>query len=234
MSDGWIIVHRKLKKKAWFSDPDYLALWMHLLLSAAWEPREVMMNGSVVKLDRGQLIAGRRALSVNSGISESKVYRILKLFEREQQINIHKTNKYSIISITNYDSYQSNGQQSEHPANSRRTAGEQQANTKKQLKEVKEGKEDILEQRFQRFWSTYPKKKNKGTARKAWKKIKPSDELVDTMVAKIEQAKKSADWKKDGGQFIPYPATWLNAEGWEDEPEGLNNEPQRSREFPGV
>jgi hypothetical protein len=37
------------------------------------------------------------------------------------------------------------------------------------------------------------------------------------MIAKIEQAKTQDDWIKDGGKFIPYPATWLNAKRWEDE-----------------
>jgi len=37
------------------------------------------------------------------------------------------------------------------------------------------------------------------------------------MIAKIEQAKKSEDWIKEKGKYIPYPATWLEAKGWEDE-----------------
>ncbi len=37
------------------------------------------------------------------------------------------------------------------------------------------------------------------------------------MLIAIEKAKQTKDWQKDGGQYIPYPATWLNARGWEDE-----------------
>jgi hypothetical protein len=37
------------------------------------------------------------------------------------------------------------------------------------------------------------------------------------MLESLDRAKRSADWVKDAGQFIPYPATWLNAKGWEDE-----------------
>ena len=37
------------------------------------------------------------------------------------------------------------------------------------------------------------------------------------MLAIIERAKKSDDWLKESGKYIPYPATWLNARGWEDE-----------------
>ncbi len=79
------------------------------------------------------------------------------------------------------------------------------------------GNENINENRFKRFWSVYPKKKSKGQAEKAWSKINPSEQLLETIISKIEQAKTSQDWLKDNGQYIPYPATWLNAKGWEDE-----------------
>jgi len=70
---------------------------------------------------------------------------------------------------------------------------------------------------FDTFWKEYPKRVNKGAAEKAFNKIKPSKELVDTMIKSIQQHKMSEGWLKDGGQFIPYPGTWLNAKGWEDE-----------------
>ena len=84
------------------------------------------------------------------------------------------------------------------------------------------GKKDT---RFEQFWKAYPKKKSKGQAEKAFSKINPDEQLLATMIAKIEQAKKSKDWIKEGGQYIPYPATWLNAEGWEDEIETSTREP---------
>jgi len=70
---------------------------------------------------------------------------------------------------------------------------------------------------FQKFWKAYPKKKSKGDAEKAFKAIKPDEQLLATMIATIERAKTSEQWQKDNGQFIPYPATWLRAKGWEDE-----------------
>jgi len=69
---------------------------------------------------------------------------------------------------------------------------------------------------FARFWAAYPKKKSKGQAEKAFAKIKPSEQLLVAMLAAIGQAKTSKDWTKDAGQYIPHPATWLNAKGWED------------------
>jgi hypothetical protein len=72
---------------------------------------------------------------------------------------------------------------------------------------------------FKEFWKAYPKKKSKGQAERTWKKIKADGALLGEMLEAIERAKQSRDWQKDGGQFIPHPATWLNARGWEDEHE---------------
>lgn len=68
---------------------------------------------------------------------------------------------------------------------------------------------------FGRFWEAYPKKKSKATACKAFEKIR--DTTLETMLAALEVQKKSKDWTKDGGQYIPFAATWLNQRRWEDE-----------------
>ena len=70
---------------------------------------------------------------------------------------------------------------------------------------------------FAEFWTAYPRKKSKAAAERAWAKIRPGEELQAEILAALEQAKQSRDWQKEGGQYIPYPATWLNARGWEDE-----------------
>ena len=70
---------------------------------------------------------------------------------------------------------------------------------------------------FEAFWTAYPKKKSKGQALSAWKKLKPDSSLQAVILKAIEAQKRSPDWQKDKGQYIPYPATWLNAMAWEDE-----------------
>jgi len=70
---------------------------------------------------------------------------------------------------------------------------------------------------FEAFWTAYPKKKSKGQALSAWKKLKPDSSLQVVILKAIEAQKRSPDWQKDKGQYIPYPATWLNAMAWEDE-----------------
>lgn len=72
---------------------------------------------------------------------------------------------------------------------------------------------------FNRFWESYPKKRSKGQAERAWSNITqtPDEQLVATMVSTIARAKKSDGWQKDGGHWIPHPGTWLNAKGWLDD-----------------
>ena len=80
------------------------------------------------------------------------------------------------------------------------------------------GNTDILPL-FDRFWGAYPRKVSKADARKAFAKLDPDAALVEEMLRALDWQKRLPEWTKDCGQFIPYPATWLNARRWEDEPE---------------
>ena len=70
---------------------------------------------------------------------------------------------------------------------------------------------------FNTFWSSYPRKVGKLDALKAWSKIDGAGGLLPKMLTTLETQKKSHDWTKDDGQFVPYPATWLNRGRWMDE-----------------
>lgn len=87
---------------------------------------------------------------------------------------------------------------------------------------------------FDLFWNAYPKKKSKADAEKAFKKLNPDKQLLDTMLDALEEQKRSQDWKRDNGQFIPYPATWLNGRRWEDDAGGGYSMPDYSATIPGV
>jgi len=90
---------------------------------------------------------------------------------------------------------------------------------KEKEKEKEKEKTKEKEGRFESFWKAYPKKYSKGQAEKVWRRLKPSEQLIAKILQAVERAKTSEKWRKDSGQFIPYPATWLNAKGWEDEVE---------------
>jgi hypothetical protein len=70
---------------------------------------------------------------------------------------------------------------------------------------------------FDRFWAEYPRKVGKKDAQKAWKKLKPSKSLVDKMINAVEEQKRSDQWNRGGGRYIPNPSTWINQGRWDDE-----------------
>lgn len=87
-----------------------------------------------------------------------------------------------------------------------------------------------FEMAFDQFWTAYPKKRSRGDALKAWRALKPSKELTERILRSLQVAKRSSDWVKDGGQFVPYPGTWLRAQGWEDDIRLPSDMPRMSSE----
>ena len=83
-------------------------------------------------------------------------------------------------------------------------------------------KEDICP--FDEFWKAYPKKKAKEAAKKAWQKLKPDETLGKAIITAVLRSVNTADWKKDNGKYIPYPATYLNGKRWEDEGNDTNGQ----------
>ncbi|HXF65637.1 MAG TPA: hypothetical protein VNK67_02920 [Burkholderiales bacterium] len=77
--------------------------------------------------------------------------------------------------------------------------------------------------RFARWWMAYPRKEAKAKAIKAWCKLRVNDELLDAMLSAVENKRRTEAWTKNGGAYIPHPATWLNDRRWEDETAVVND-----------
>ena len=71
---------------------------------------------------------------------------------------------------------------------------------------------------FDRFWSAYPRKQAKPAAAKAFARLRADDALLTRMLDAVAQQATTEQWQRDGGQFIPLPASWLNGHRWEDAP----------------
>lgn len=69
---------------------------------------------------------------------------------------------------------------------------------------------------FDTFWALYPKKVAKADARKAWAQTKDIRPELTNLLTAITAACKTESWMKSNGAFIPYPATWLRGERWDD------------------
>lgn len=133
--EGWIKVHRKILDNPVISkDADYLSVWIYLLLNATHKEIPVIFKGKKILLIPGQLITGRKSISDDLSISESKIYRILNDFKSEQQIEQQTSNKNSLITILKWNEYQNNEQQNEQQMNNKRTTNEQPVNTNKNVR----------------------------------------------------------------------------------------------------
>lgn len=141
--EGWIKIHRKiLENPIICKDSDYLAVWIYLLLNATHKEIPALFKGKKIILQKGQLITGRKSMSSQLKISESKIYRIINDFKSEQQIEQQTSNQNSLISILNWDKYQQIEQQNEQQMNNERTTDEQPVNTNKNVKNDKNVKNE--------------------------------------------------------------------------------------------
>ena len=168
--EGFINLHRTLLDNMIFSSQTGLKIWIWLLLKASYRKRHVSLKigkgETTVTIERGQLLFGRYKAEEELCIDGSTIYKWIKKLEENDMILIQSSNQYSIITICNYDTYQSENIKEEQPSNnqvttkeqqsnSRRTAEEQQSNTynkdnniKKVNKDKKVNKEDGEKQKL--------------------------------------------------------------------------------------
>lgn len=92
------------------------------------------------------------------------------------------------------------------------------AGEKARLKAEAAARKAALDGRFAAFWAAYPKKQSKPDAERAFARLSPGPDLLRLILAAVATQKTWHAWAKDGGQYIPNAATWLNARRWEDEP----------------
>lgn len=70
---------------------------------------------------------------------------------------------------------------------------------------------------FDEVWTEYPKKESKQDAKKAWLQLQPDAKLKQAIIEALRVRKRTEEWLKEGGKFVPLMATWLHKRRWEDE-----------------
>tara|TARA_R110000803_G_C11876549_1_gene309151 strand:+ start:67 stop:726 length:660 start_codon:yes stop_codon:yes gene_type:complete len=150
MSAGWIKLHRKIWKHPRAQDPEWVSVWLYLICHAAHEKRRVMFKGEVHELEPGQLVTGRKIIASYTGVNESKVRRVIKSLETDQQIDHKPCNKSSMFTVLNWQDYQQTDQQiDQQPTNSRPTS-DQQATTEQEGEELKKEKKKEMSAKFKK------------------------------------------------------------------------------------
>jgi hypothetical protein len=195
--------------------------------------------------------------SLDLGIHESKIYRFVEHLKNAGNLNIKPNNKFSVISIINWDTYQGeeeeNEQQLKQQVNNNRTTSEQQnskslqtlggcensvindnslkSNTNKNNKNNKNIKNKEYSEDFLKFYQDYPNKIDKKRAFICWEKNKNKPD-IEIILAAIEKQKIWRDTAN--GEWRPewkHPATWINNDCWEDELETSSRKSNPDDEF---
>ena len=102
MDNGFITLHRKITEWEWYTDGNTMRLFVHLLLKA--NHKEKKWRGQTI--ERGQLITGRKVLAEELKMGEQQVRTSLGHLKSTNEITIKSTNKFSLVTLVNYDFYQ--------------------------------------------------------------------------------------------------------------------------------
>lgn len=210
---GWIAIHRKLLENPITSKPDYLSVWVHLLLMANHKETSFIWNNQKQILKEGQLLTGLKVLSKKTGVAQGTVYRILNYLENEKQIEQQKTTKFTIITIVNWSKYQRNEKQNEKQIENRLKTDEKQIETYNNDNNV--NNKYICS--FDTFWENYPRKIGKRKANEKYIHLATSKQKEQEILEGLEQYLGKWKLEKTNLEYIPHPTTWLNQARWEDE-----------------
>ena len=154
-----------------------------------------------------------RSLNRLAGVESAKVQKTKRLYSTgvEVALNSRSTSLPSPSLPDPVCIHSSNTEQSPTSVHASRNTPRALARGEKSREE----KSTLYDSDFENFWAAYPKKIAKGEAWESWKKARrpPTERLLQV----VELAKQTSDWKKNNGQFIPKPATWLNQKRWDDE-----------------
>jgi hypothetical protein len=125
LDNGFIIVPRDFINWEWFENSNMVHLFLYLRLRTNYADS----NYKGVEVKRGQVLTGLNSLVSKTGISRQSVRTCLNKLKKANLITINSTKKYSIITICDYESYQTSGKSTNKKNNIVPTPNQHSANT---------------------------------------------------------------------------------------------------------
>ena len=219
--DGRQKLYRSILDSAVFQDAEVLNVWIWLLCNVSFEQHDTVCYGKVIHLKPGQIATGRKKIAQCTDLNENKVYRALTVLKSLGNIEIKAMNKYSIITVVNWDKYQEENVKitsSEQQNNNKTTTDEQQTNSKTtQHKNGKNGKKEkniYICSFFQSVWDEYPKKLGKNKVTKA--AMKQLEEAgIDTVMEAVRGYVEKIKRERTDEKYIMHGSTFFNG-AWKD------------------
>ena len=236
--NGFVKIHRKLIQWGWYQDNVVKGVFLHLLLTAAF--RETEWMGRTIKT--GQVITSYGRLAEDLGFGVRQIRTAINKLKSTGEITSEATNKYTIITIVNWDDYQclddfATSKVTTELTNNRQATDNQSTNNRQHLKNIKNIKNDknnIYMRKncacefFDELWKLYPRKKGKNAISK--KSLAEINSIgFDKMAKAIENYKAEISANGTDEQYIMYGSTFFNGgyKDWLTDNETASNVPQR-------
>jgi len=220
MQRGYIKLWRKIFDSGIQKEHATFTLWIWILCNVTRKQFTYTIRGQQIVLEPGELVFGRNRLADELGLTSQNVRTCLKNLRKWKNLTIRSTNRFSILKVTNWESYQETqneiNQQTNQELTSNQPATNQLPTTKQEYKKLR-NKEITYSVEFELFWKTYPKRTGKIKALEAWNKYNGARPPIEIIIRKVEELKKTDQWSRNNGQYIPNPATWINQGRWDDE-----------------
>jgi hypothetical protein len=216
LNNGWIKLHRSLLDWEWYSDMNVRVVFIHCLLKA--NCKDVKYKGKDIL--RGSFATGLELLSRETGLTVAQIRVTLNKLKMTSEITIQTSAEGSIISITNYDLYQSNDKQNDKLTASDITNKQQtndkpiasNNNNKKDKNEENKEKDTIVSKKkaysesFETFWKAYCRPKDKGSkpdAFKEWQKLTESEQqkAIDSIIP-YKNSQSSPEYMKHAERYL--------------------------------
>ena len=169
MDGNYIKLNRSILKWEWFSDINTSRLFIYMLLRANWADEK--FKGVVIP--RGSFISSIGKLAEATDLTEREIRTAISHLKSTGEVTSKSTNRFTVFTVVNYCLYQASDKQGDIQATSKRQANDKLTTTIEEYKEYKEKKKPPISpvNRFDDFWSAYPKKKNRLNAERAYCKV---------------------------------------------------------------
>lgn len=137
MDESWVKIHRKILDHWIYTRPEYVSIWVYLIARANWKPSKAIVGGSLVTIDRGEVLTSIASLAENTHTSKQTVRTFLKLAQTDEMICVKSNTAATHLKLLNYEKLQQRENDDQHTVNTPSTHGQHAPNNIIRRKEVK-------------------------------------------------------------------------------------------------
>ena len=207
LENGFAKFDRKILTWRWYKNENTFKVFFHLIMTANIIPCDF----ENITIMRGERATSYKSLSVETGLTERQIRTAVNHLKTTGELTSKSYPKFSVFTLIKYNDYQSSA---EKLTGKRRTTDERPTNDRQQYKKDKKDKneKEYYSERFEKFFSSFPKKSDKQTASKIFEEKQLNDVQLDYMLKVLEEDKQSKEWLNENGRYIPKAAKWLEEE----------------------